>query len=238
MCAKWITWDTIPIWSKQQKALPFLLCCLQILMTLTLEERANMMSKQRRHSQPSVFLFCEAASWMDDAEGRRCSPFPLIPPNRHLHVFVTPPRRRAVCEGASWGRCISVCWTGSLQSGVGMAGLQIADWPLLSVLPLRQGHFSFLKSKSFYKVERCISEWQRKRNSRRQQAGADISWQNFQCSWGGHPGWEFLISRCCCSKWTTRQRGSFFYVVAQQSIKKLTHLFLNHFATIVWNKFM
>lgn len=141
-------------------------------MTLTLEERANMMCKQRRCSQPSVFLFLEAASWMDDAEGWRYSPFPLNPPDKHLHVsvcYITSNQGqgqplRVLPEG-----CISVCWTGRVQSGAGMAGLEIAGWPLLSVLPLRQGHFSFLKSRSFYTVERWISESQRNRNSRRQQ---------------------------------------------------------------------
>lgn len=157
-------------------------------MTLTLEERANMMCKQRRGSQPFVFLFSEAASWMDDAEGWRYNPFPLIPSSKRLHMpicYITSHQEQGQSVRVLPEGCISVRWTGSLQSGVGMAGPEMAGCPLLSVLPLKQGHFSFLKSKSFYTVERWISESQRKRNSRKQQAGADISWQNFQCGWGG-----------------------------------------------------
>lgn len=209
-------------------------------MTLTLEERANMMCKQRRSSQPFVFLFSEAASWLDDAEGWRYNPFPLIPPSKRLHVpvcYITSHQEQGQSVRVLPEGCISVCWTGSLWSGVGMAGPEMAGCPLLSVLPLKQGHFSFLKSKSFYKLrdEYLKAKERETPESSRQEL---IFPGRTSSVVGVGPVWEFLISRCCSSKCATRQRGSFFYVVAQQSIKKLIHLILNCFVSIVWNRFM
>lgn len=41
-----------------------------------------------------------------------------------------------------------LCWTGSLHSGVGMAGLEIAGWPVLSAAP-KEGMFQLAEIKVF-----------------------------------------------------------------------------------------
>lgn len=120
-------------------------------MTLTLEQRANMMCKQRS-SQPFVFLFSEAASWMDDAEGWRYNPFPLLPPSKRLHMpvcYITSHQEQGQSVRVLPEGCISVCWTGSLRSGVGMAGPEMAGCPLLSVLPKNKGISELPKIKVF-----------------------------------------------------------------------------------------
>lgn len=243
MHAKWITWDMIPIWSKQQKALSFLVPV--VVPTDSNDPHPGGKSKHGVEAKEEFPTFCFSFQWGSQLDewcwGLKVQSFPPYPPKQapaHACFYITSHQEQGESVRVLPEGCVSVCWTGSLGSGVGMAGPEIADCPLLSVLPLKQGRFSFLKSQSFYTVERCISERQRKRNSRKQQAGADISWQNFQCGRGGDPVWEFLISRCCSSKCATRQRRSFFYVVVQQSVKKLIHLILNCFVSIVWNRFV
>lgn len=181
MCAKQITWGTIPIWSKQQKELSFLV---PVIMPTDSNDdpHPGEESEHDVQAKKEFATFCFSFPWGSQPDGW-CWGLKVQSVQTCLFVTAAAPRKR----GSLWGcfQRVHFCVLDlSLHSGVGMAGLEMAGWPLLSVLPLRQGRLSFLESKSFYSVERWISEGQRKRNSRRQQAGADISWQNFQCGWG------------------------------------------------------